>query len=237
MTTPINLHNPTEHQHNSTSLLRLMQLVSPALPVGAFAYSQGLEYAVEQNWVHDEHSAEQWISGILGNSICNTDLPIAARLYSAWQQDNAEQVQYWNNFLFACRESAELQQEDHQLGRSLARLLADLEVAPANDWQHQTSCSFATLFTLASVHWHISQNDMLQGYCWSWLENQVAAAIKLVPLGQTSGQRILVNISTRIPDIVQRSSRLDDDELGFAMPGLAIASALHETQYTRLFRS
>ena len=240
MTTPIKLNDTAQHsahQQSSNSLLRLMQLVSPTLPVGAFAYSQGLEYAVEQNWVHDENSTELWINGILNNSLCQTDLPIAARLFAAWQNNNTTQVQYWNDFLFASRESAELQQEDHQLGRSLARLLADLDIERANDWKNQNNCCFVTLFTLASVHWQISLNDMLQGYCWAWLENQVAAAIKLVPLGQTSGQRILVKISTEIPDIIQRSKQFDDDEIGFAMPGLAIASALHETQYTRLFRS
>ena len=230
----INSQNPTQQQ---TSLLRLMQLVSPALPVGAFAYSQGLEYAIHQGWIRNEAETEKWISGILENALCHIDVPVLVRLYSAWEATDTNSVNYWNDFLFSCRESAELQQEDHQLGRSLARLLVDLDVEHARDWQHRQSCTFANLFALAAIHWKISIENTLQGYLWAWLENQVAAAIKLVPLGQTAGQRILLRVSDKIPDTIERGSSLSDDDIGFATPGLAIASALHETQYSRLFRS
>jgi len=220
-----------------TQLLRLMQLVSPALPVGAYAYSQGLETAVENNWVVDETSAKDWILSILSHPLTRVDVPIVARLYNAWLKSDTSQVQYWNQFLIACRESYELQQEDQQLGRALARLLSDLEIEEAKFWKNNSASSFATLFTLAASHWQIPLRETINGYLWSWTENQVAAAIKLVPIGQTAGQKILSYATTVIPQLVEQGLALSDDDIGFATPGLAIASAHHETQYSRLFRS
>ncbi|NOX43396.1 MAG: urease accessory protein UreF [Gammaproteobacteria bacterium] len=214
-----------------------MQLVSPALPVGAYAYSQGMESAVTNNWVTDEKSATLWILELLENSLCRTDIPIIAKLYRAWTKSDQEQVKYWNRFLLASRESSELQQEDHQLGRSLARLLSDLDMQSASAWRAANAASFATLFTLAATQWQISLSDTCHGYLWSWVENQVAAAVKLVPLGQTAGQRILSQAVEKIPAIVEQGLNLTDDDIGFTTPGLAIASAHHETQYSRLFRS
>lgn len=246
MATPINNildQRPATHEHvadqtaDQTALLRLMQLVSPALPVGAFAYSQGLEFAVDQGWIKNESDTHRWISGVLEASLCHVDVALLSRLYQSWQNQDTAAIAHWNAFLFACRESSELQLEDNQLGRSLARLLADLGLQQAIDWQPNKSCTFANMFSLAAVHWRIPLDQAVTGYLWSWLENQVAAAIKLVPLGQTSGQRILLDISARIPQTAQHGMDLKDDDIGFATPGLAIASALHETQYTRLFRS
>jgi len=220
-----------------TQLLRLMQLVSPALPVGAYAYSQGLESAVENNWIVDETSAKNWILSILSHALSNVDVPVVARLYNAWLQSDTSEVQYWNQFLIACRESHELQLEDQQLGRALARLLTDLDIEEANFWKNNPASSFATLFTLAASQWKIPLRETINGYLWAWTENQVAAAIKLVPIGQTAGQKILSCATALIPQLVEQGLALSDDDIGFATPGLAVASAHHETQYSRLFRS
>ena len=77
----------------------------------------------------------------------------------------------------------------------------------------------------------------LTAYVWSWLENQVLAAIKLVPLGQVAGQRLLLALGARIPRVVAIAMTLDDADLSTFAPGLCLASARHETQYSRLFRS
>ncbi len=220
-----------------TRLLRLMQLVSPALPVGAYAYSQGLESAVHNNWINNESSATDWIMALLSNALLRIDVPITARLYNAWVKSDNDQVLYWNQFLFACRESFELQQEDRQLGRALARLLNDLDIEEARYWKKNPEVTFAALFTLAASRWKIPLKETINGYLWAWTENQVAAAIKLVPLGQTAGQKILSRATAEIPHIVEQGLKLTDDDIGFATPGLAIASAHHETQYSRLFRS
>lgn len=222
---------------STASSLRLWQLISPALPIGAFAYSQGLEYAVEEGWVKDEASAAQWIIGLTDHSLSSLDVPILARLYKAWKTNNMESLIYWNQYLQASRESNELLTEDRQIGSALKQLLGDLKIHQVNDWPESEQPSFATMFALAASHWMVTLNETCQGFLWSWSENQIAAAIKLVPLGQTAGQRILSKVVGEIPKAVDRGLQLTDDEIGMAAHGLGIASALHETQYTRLFRS
>jgi urease accessory protein len=217
--------------------LRLWQLISPALPVGAFAYSQGLEYAIDQQWVEDEKSTQQWISGLLKYSLSSLEVPVLARAYKAWQTDDINSVIHWNHFLQASRESNELLMEDRNIGSALQKLLGDLSIKQTDQWPEDIQPSFAIMFALAAAHWTVTLNEACQGFLWSWCENQVAAAIKLVPLGQTAGQRILSGLIDDIPVAVENGLQLSDDEIGAAAHGLGIASALHETQYTRLFRS
>ncbi|MEZ5593781.1 MAG: urease accessory UreF family protein [Gammaproteobacteria bacterium] len=222
---------------DNLALLRLLQLVSPSLPVGAYAYSQGLEYALEAAWVQDESSARDWIFGVLQHGLTYLDVPVFARLHQAWASNNTDNVQYWNDYLFAARESAELQQEEQHLGRALARLLSNQGMVAAQPWQGADRVCFATLFTLAAVCWDISAPAAANGYLWSWTENQTMAATKLVPLGQTAAQRILSQAQPFIVAAVNEGLTLDDADITGALPGLALASALHETQYSRLFRS
>ena len=218
-------------------LLRLLQLVSPALPVGAYAYSQGLEQAVARGWVHDQASARNWILGLLAYPLTYQDVPVLARLYRAWQMIDLVSVRYWNAWLYACREAGELQREDRHLGLALARLLAELGLAEAASWREADQVCFATLFALAAARWEIPLQQTASGYLWTWLENQVAAATRLVPLGQTASQRLLAQAQPAILKAVQQGLALEDDELGCSAPGLSLAAMLHEVQYSRLFRS
>lgn len=227
----------TESHLRDGGLLRLLQLTSPALPIGAFAYSQGLEYAVQAQWVHDETSAQAWILGVMREGVARLDVPVLARLYRAWSVNDEDALDYWSAYLRASREAAELREEDRQLGMALARLLRDLEIAEAAPWLTRPQANLATLFALAAVRWNISLRDAANGYLWSWTEAQVAAAVKLVPLGQTAGQRILSRAVLEIPAAAAAGWSLSDDEIGYAAPRLAIGSALHESQYSRLFRS
>jgi len=219
------------------AMLRLMQISSPMLPVGAYAYSQGLEYAVACRWVEDESSARDWILGLMSHSLCKLDVPVLVRIHRAWRSNDEPAVRFWNEYLYAARDSAELQAEDRQMGQALARLLTDLEMPEAAAWTACPRTCFLTLFGLAAARWGIAPDKAVCGYLWAWVENQVTAAIKLVPLGQTAGQKILSTAAIAIPDVVRSGLALADDEIGFTAPMHAMAGALHETQYTRLFRS
>ncbi|WP_455205633.1 urease accessory protein UreF [Kaarinaea lacus] len=225
------------HENSGFAKLRLLQLTSPTLPIGAYSYSQGLEYAVDANWIDDETSAKQWIIGLLKNNIGYLDLPCLLRLYQAWMDHNEQAVQHWNQFVLASRESFELKKEDKDLGAHLQTLLTELEVPQSQNWAQPTAVSYLTMFSLAASHWRISYQDSLTGFTWAWCENQVAAAIKSIPLGQTAGQRILSEAITIIPHVVDNALQLQEHEIGAIAPAFAIGSALHETQYSRLFRS
>jgi urease accessory protein len=219
------------------ALSRLLQLVSPSLPVGAYAYSTGLEYAVSAGWVRNRDQMRDWLVGVVEHSLCGLDLPVLQRMYRAWQREDEDRVKYWSRFLLASRESAELLAEDRHLGTALARLLNDLNMVSAGNWLETRDVNWAAMFSLAAHRWQIPEQAMQQGYLWAWCENQVAAAVKLVPLGQTAGQKILCHCAEHIPGWLENSCRLQDDDIGQLAPALAIGSALHERQYSRLFRS
>ncbi len=222
-------------QRNNNALLRLLQLVSPALPVGGFAFSHGLEYAVECAWVSDEPSAKSWITGVLANSLVAMDLPLLQRCYQAIECDDHRMLQHWNNIVLASRETDEFLLAELEVGRALIRLLSDLH--PEENLKRGGEQGFIAAFALAAVLWGVVEEDAMTGFAWSWAENQVAAAIKVVPLGQTAGQRILSGCVDLIPELVKQAKQVPDDKIGVSLPGLSMASTLHETQYSRLFRS
>lgn len=217
------------------SQLRLMQLISPTLPIGSFVYSQGLEYAVDAGWIKNEEQTKLWIKGQIKNTLSSLDIPVMQRMYKAWQAEEYETVIYWNKWLLAAREAKELHDEDTQLGKALLRLVKGLDMMFPVD--SEIEWSYLAIFSYAAVEWDIPFIEAANGFLWAWSENQVAAAIKVVPLGQTAGQCILSAVLKDIPYAVEQSLDCNDDNIGMLAPGVAIASALHETQYSRLFRS
>ncbi len=219
------------------SLLKLLQLSSPTLPVGAFAYSQGLESAIESGFIKESKALRVWLMDSLKLSLKYVDLPIFFRLYTAWENDDIDTVMHWNQILRAQRETSELRSEDHHLGLALARLLKDLDIHEAEILHKKGDLCFITLFTLAANKWNIGMEQAANGFIWSWLDNQIAASIKLVPLGQTDGQKVLSDLLPEIPKIVKEGLAIKDDEIGASLPMMAILSSQHETQYSRLFRS
>jgi urease accessory protein len=208
------------------SLSKLLQLASPTLPVGAYSYSGGLEAAIEAEIVKDAASAEQWIGDVLEHSVARMEAPL---LLSFFSKDIAEV----NAKFLATRETAELRAETVQMGYSLNRLLKDLGMG-------EVPCeepSFPAAFAYAARYWKIEPQAALQAYLWAWVENQVMAAVKAVPLGQTDGQRILLSLGVVIESLLKKIMSMKDEDVGNFAPGLAILSAQHETQYSRLFRS
>jgi urease accessory protein len=214
-----------------------LQLVTPALPVGAFNFSQGLEYAVHSQWVTDETSALSWIEGLAHRAVGTLDLPVLLRIHSGWSGNDVAAVKQWSAKLIAARESAEARAEDRHMGQSLAKILSELRMAQAREWITDDAATFATLFSLAAQQWSIGAEAMATGYLWAWTENQVIAAVKLIPLGQTAGQRVLDKLVQGIPAIVAAAFTTPDEMIGVSAPAQGMAIALHETQYSRLFRS
>jgi len=221
-------------------LIRLLQLTSPALPVGAYTYSQGLEWAVEQGIVCDEPSAQTWIGDLLAGSVGRFEAPWLGRFLIAWNQEDAHSLGMLHAHFLASRETAELRAETLQMGHSLTRLLEALAGFPKGHvrrLQQFAQPSYPLAWSCAASAWQIDAPDALAGYLWSWAENQVLAAVKTVPLGQSAGQRILAAVGSQIPLLVEHALVVPADATSNFSPGLAIASACHETQYTRLFRS
>jgi urease accessory protein len=215
------------------TLTRLLQLASPALPVGAYSYSQGLEAAIDARLVRDEPGALEWIDSVLELTIARMEAPLFLRMYAAWKTNDEPAAARWDALFLASRETAELRAETLQMGHSLARLCRELgEAFP--DWDE---VSMPAAYTWWAARCAIDPGDALVAYIWSWAENQVMAALKAVPLGQSAGQRVLYALGSRIAAVAERASRVDDDALGGFAPAFAILSSRHETQYSRLFRS
>lgn len=222
---------------NATAQLRLLQLVSPSLPIGSYAYSQGLEYAVDSDWVSDENSTGEWLKAILRHSLCATDLALLRKSYQASKENNSDALLYWNDYVFACRETKEFTLEEQQIGLALYKLLKEIDPDCVCISELNIEWSYVALYAHAAQYWQIDIESTALGYAHAWLENQIAAAIKLVPLGQAAGQRIINYLRNDIVHAVEESAIIQDDEIGLSLPGVSIASCLHETQYSRLFRS
>lgn len=216
--------------------LHLFRLVSQSLPVGAFSYSRGLEWAVHSGAVHDEASARGWILGTLEHSYAVLDGALFWRMIHALERDDSQRFLACDDWLAAGRESREFELEDRRMGEALLRLLLDLEVPLARRAPGE-AVTYPAMFAIAACHWRIAPADALKGLMWSVVEAQVAAAIRLVPLGHTAGQRILIAAVEIVERAAEKVVLLRDDEIGAVAPMLAMASARHETQYSRLFRS
>jgi urease accessory protein len=223
---------------DSTALLTLLQLTSPALPVGAYSYSEGLETLVDQGLIKSAVDLQRWLTESLATGSIGIEAAILIRVHRAWSQGDQQQVIYWNHWLSATRETAELQQQNWQMGRSLLKLLQDLY--PQSDWSGwdmTENWNMAIVFALAAGLAEIDEHTAVLGYLHSWASNLVSAGVKLIPLGQTDGQKLMLQLAEPINMSADRSLTLPDDQLFSCSWGLAIASMTHETQYSRLFRS
>ena len=222
------------------ALLQLMQLASPALPVGGFSYSEGLEAAVESGHVSSEVQAGDWLLDQLRLSLERADLPVLAQALPAWQANDLVRIVELNDWVACTRESAELRQQTQQMGRSLAEWLKNVETPDARVAQLaalRPAPTWPLAFALAAAQIGAPPRDAMLAFGFGWAENMVQAAMRSVPLGQSAAQRMLARLIDALPDAVQRAADLPDDARQAFTPMLAILSAQHETQYSRLFRS
>ncbi len=222
------------------ALLQLMWLASPALPVGGFAYSEGLESAVEAGRVTGEADAADWLLDQLHLSLARSELPVAAAAWRAWQAIEVHALVALNAWVGQTRESGEMKLQTEQMGRSLGewlrhrdtadpRLAVLLALEPAPTWP--------VAFALAAWHTGAPLREGLLAMAFGWAENMVQAAMKAVPLGQAAGQRMLGRLAQAIPQAVDDALALPPEDRQAFAPMLAILSSRHESQYSRLFRS
>lgn len=224
------------------SLLQLMWLTSPALPVGGFSYSEGLEAAIETAGIATESALAQWLLDQLHLAQSRSDLPLLAQALAAWRSGDLAEVQRLNDWVLQTRESTELQLQTGQMGRSLAEWLRN-QVADDEDRLVQVRYlaalppTYPVAFALAAAHCGASVQQVLLAFGFGWAENMVQAALKAMPLGQSAGQRVLARLAQALPTAVEHALDLAEGERQAFTPMLAILSAQHETQYSRLFRS
>lgn len=220
-------------------LFQLLRFSSPSLPIGGFAWSQGLESAIDLGWLNGEDDLHDWLLAILQQGFACQELPLLSRMLCGDDEpgEPLTRLAYWNARSLALRESAELRLEDAQMGRALLQLLLSLNIEGAKSWPGEKEIGYLAAFALACGHYRIDFVAAATGFVWSWLDNQIAAAIKLFPLGQTAGQLLIEKLAPVIPEVIETAGGLADDDIGISLPGQVMASMLHESQYSRMFRS
>lgn len=219
---------------------RLFQLASQALPIGGYSHSQGLESAIESRWVRDETSVRQWIVDVMSYSIATYEIPCLEAMARAWEAHDVAALSRLNEEFLATRESAELRSATVQMGYSLVALLGVLPPVPIDlvgTLRSIREPSLPCAWSGAAGLWSIDAQDSITAYLWSWAENQVLVAMKAVPIGQSAGQRVLLEVGERIAELVAQCDASDAAMPSNFAPGLAILCSQHETQYSRLFRS
>ncbi|QZZ19114.1 urease accessory protein UreF [Leptothermofonsia sichuanensis E412] len=226
---------------NEVGLLRLLQLVSPGLPVGAYSYSEGLEFLVQVGKIQDEEGLEQWLIQELRYGAARLDAAVMVRSYRSLKLGDFEAVCRWNRWLSATRETEELRSQNWQMGRSLLRLFLDLQPGDMEgQWfgvLKREGCNFAIAFGVVAAEWGIDLRSAVLGYLHSWVTNLVGAGVKLIPLGQTTGQQLILSLNPELERATEEVLNLVDGDLCSCGWGLTLASMSHETQYSRLFRS
>jgi urease accessory protein len=228
-------------------VLRLLQLASSTLPVGAYSYSEGLELLVEKGCIQSASALQGWMSQELRYGALRVESGIMLRAHQAALAQDGEGLLTWNRWWSAARDTEELRLQSWQMGRSLLRLFLELEDPAQNtiinkDWSAlqdlwKEDCNFAIAFGIIAAAWQIEPMDAALGYLQSWSTNLISAGIKLIPLGQTSGQQLLLNLQPELVSAAQGILQLPKDALESCGWGLSLASMAHETLYSRLFRS
>lgn len=223
---------------SSQALLKLLQLASPVLPVGAYSYSEGLEKLVENGTIANQQNLKHWLEQELKYGAIRLEAAVMVRAYESFVLGNMSALSYWNGWLSAARETEELRASSWQMGRSLMRLLLELQ-PQLTDASNAVGnpCNLAIAFGIAAAHWQIDKSSALLGYLHTWATNLMTAGVKLIPLGQTAGQQLLLELHTTLIDASEEILALEDDNLSSCGWGLALASMAHETQYSRLFRN
>ncbi|MEG4418670.1 urease accessory protein UreF [Microcoleus sp. LAD1_D5] len=228
----------------NNQLLSLLQLAFA--PVGAYSYSEGIESLVEAGAIDSEITLRNWLENSLQFGAVRVEAAVLVRALRAAQIGDLTALTYWNAWATAAKETEELRLQSWQMGRTLLRLLLDLRSPVSSGLttivkefveSGGNQCNFAIGFGIAAANWQIEEEAAVLGYLYSWAANLASAGVKLIPLGQTAGQQLLLDLQSQISCTTQEVLKLEDDDLSSCSWGLGLASMAHETQYTRLFRS
>lgn len=227
---------------NEHSLLALLQLVSPSLPLGAYNYSESLEYLIDTEQIKNALDLRRWLDKELQYGNIRAEASVMLRVYDGAIASDWSKIAHWNSWLQGNRETRELRQQSIQMGESLLRLLDEVSPSPTKMLGHcreslRDNCHYAVAYGVAIALWQINAEQGLLGFLHSWVANLVGAGIKLIPLGQTSGQQLIWALHSTILEVADELQTRDDQHLSSCTWGLSLASMNHETQYTRLFRS
>lgn len=222
----------------NVAALQWLRLASPALPIGGYSYSQGLETALDLGWVYDAKSAEHWLSAILMGPLAHFDAALLAQACRAAAAGNQALLGHLNQRVLASRESREQRLETEQMAYSLHQLLSVLPEG-AEGWpeQLQTPYSLPVVWAVAAHQFAIAGEAAVAAWLWSWLENQVMVLMKAMPMGQSAGQQLISALLPQLHEATALAWNLPEDELNNFAPRFSLAALKHETQYSRLFRS
>ena len=224
----------------ASALLNLLQFASPALPIGAYSYSQGLEAALENGIVKDAGTARAWILRHLHEVVAQWEAPVCWRLMQAYSRRDHQAVAEWSERFIASRDSAEFRAETIQMGFSLTRLIAELGIVDGETLallQREPEVALPTAFACAVAALDIPHEAALLAMLFAWAENQVLVCVKSVPLGQVAGQKILLSLRAELEAAARYAQTVSDDDMCNWSPGLSLLSMQHEVQYSRLYRS
>lgn len=223
---------------NDSAILYLLQIASPSLPVGAYSYSEGLETLVEKRIIANKNQLKCWLEQELKYGAIRLEAALMLRSYQSFKNDNLRELTNWNHWVSAAKETKELRQQSWQMGQSLLKLLGDCDEELQKVGNvFENNCNKAIAFGIGAAHWQIETKATVIGYLSSWATNLINAGVKLIPLGQTTGQQILLSLHPLIMQQTAEILLIKNEDLNSCGWGLAIASMGHENQYTRLFRS
>ena len=220
--------------------LALLQLVSPALPVGAFSYSEGFEVLVQTNCLNDEQAVQDWLTAELTRGALRLEvaaLPKLRQQLELWVHQGDVQgrdgVENLDGWLLATREASELRAQQRQMGQSLVQLLNDL----GHPLPESVRFSWPAAWAWAASAMAIPVLEMLEGYLYGWVANQLSAAVRLVPLGPTRAQVLQQRLLPLIQEQAQQLQDMDPQQMWSAGVGASLTQLAHAELYSRLFRS
>ncbi|MGF1525033.1 MAG: urease accessory protein UreF [Leptolyngbyaceae cyanobacterium] len=225
---------------NNAHLLTLLQLSSPALPVGAYSYSEGIETLATQGTVVSGSDLLHWLMQELAWGAIRVETAIMGWGYEAAVQKDFATIARWNEWLSAFRETEELRSQSWQMGRSLLRLFSDLEpalVGQLPETMQQGNWNYAIVYGIVAQAWQVPLNPAGLAYLQSWAANLISASVRAVPLGQTEGQRLMRQLAVPLQQAHSEIQAMTESDLTACSWGVSLASMQHETQYSRLFRS